>query len=746
MNSLAERELASLGEPQEHDEQTLDLVRYWRAINRNKWRILAFVVAIGVLAVLFAQSLAPVFRGTATLLIEAGKPKIVSIEEVYAAGSANREYFETQVGILKSREMARRLIQRMDLATHPALDPSRRVQPAWQRWLPAGFIPDAPAPGQEWTAASKEAVAVRRVQSALTVQHTRNSQLVRITFDSQDRDLAAAVPNALADLYIESDLEARMKMTQRAVTFINSQVGDLGKKLKESEQALQAFRERERIIDTKGLAQSGATRQLEDLSRSLFDARARRAEAENAYNQVNSALKGGATTVALENLPAVQRHTAVQRFKEAELEAEKRLNEASKRYGPEHPRLVAAESELRSARDNLRRQLGAVTQTVSKEYETARVNEQALERQVGAARSEIQNLNRKEFQLAALERDVSNNRQLYELFIQRFKETNITGEMQSANARVIDPALLPDTAFGPNRRLIVGMALLAALVIAVALALLGERLDNTVKTSNEVESRLGVPALGVVQLTKVKSGQQIERIFLEDPQTSFSEAIRTVRSAVMLSALDSPKKVVVVTSSVPEEGKTTIASNLALALGQVKRTLLVDADMRRPKIGRIMGGPQAVMLGLSELCAGTAQPEQCVFPILNTNVHILPSGRVPPNPQELLASHRFERIVELLGEKFDIIVIDSPPVQMVSDALVLSRLATEVVYVVKADETPYPLARAGVRKLRRASAPLVGVVLNQLDVIKADRYYGEYSGYGRRYYSKKYGYGYGPKK
>jgi polysaccharide biosynthesis transport protein len=715
-------------------------VRYWRAINRNKWRILALVIAVGVLAALFAHSLPHVYRATTTMLIEASKQKIVSIEEVYnVAAGMNREYYQTQHEILKSRELAASLVRKLKLTEHPAIDPRRQPQPFWHAWLPAGFVDPAGAtPPAE---PEIEQRVIRAVQAALGVQLVRNSQLMRLSFDSTDRELAAQVPNALAEIYIDADLQARMQMTQRAMTFINSQVGDLRTKLRESEQALQAFRDRERIIDAKGLAQSGASRQIEDLTRQLGEARSRRSEAETTYNQVTNALKGSSAAAALETLPAMQKQPQVIKSREAETDAEKRLNEASKRYGAEHPKMIAAESELKSARENLRRQLAVVTQTVTRELEVARANEQAVERALNAVKGDVANLNRKEFQLASLERDVANNRQLYEMFIQRLKETNISEAMQTANARVIDPAMVPHAPFGPNKRLIVGLSLLAALLLGISLALLIERLDNTVKTSHEVEQRLGVPSLGVVQYTRVKRGQQLERIFLDEPQTAVAEAIRTIRSAVLLSALDSPKKIVLVTSSVPQEGKTTIAANLALALGQVKKTLLIDADMRRPSIGRILGGKQA-LLGLSELCTGTAKPEQCVYPIADTQVSVLPSGKIPPNPQELLASNRFEEILGALSADFDVVVLDSPPLQLVSDALVLSRLATEVLYVVKADETPYPVSRQGLRKLLRLNAPVIGVVLNQLDLVKADRYYGEYSGYGRRYHNKKYGYGY----
>jgi len=190
-----------------------------------------------------------------------------------------------------------------------------------------------------------------------------------------------------------------------------------------------------------------------------------------------------------------------------------------------------------------------------------------------------------------------------------------------------------------------------------------------------------------------------------------------------------------------------VAANLAFALGQVKKTLLIDADMRRPKIGRVLGGSGSSLVGLSQLVTGEAQIERCIYPVKDGhNLSVLPAGRIPPNPLELLASQRFAETIARLAKAFEVILIDSPPVQLVSDALVLSNLATEVVYVVKADDTPYPLARLGIRRLRRVNAPILGVVLNQLDAVKADRYYGEYSGYGGKYYNKKYSYGYTPKK
>jgi capsular exopolysaccharide synthesis family protein len=280
--------------------------------------------------------------------------------------------------------------------------------------------------------------------------------------------------------------------------------------------------------------------------------------------------------------------------------------------------------------------------------------------------------------------------------------------------------------------------MMLALALGTVLALLLERMNNTLNSTADVETRLGVPALGFLQKVKGfdKKGFASQLAFFNDSQSVFAESIRTIRTGVLMSALDQARKVIVVTSAVPEEGKTTVSFNLACALGQMHRVLLVDADLRRPKIGRLVGR-DAKAPGLSDLVAGTAQAAQCIYQDERAGIHILTAGTIPPNPLELLSSKRFQDVVAKLRENFDIVVIDSAPLQLVSDALVLSRHADAVIYVVKANATPYQMAQNGVRRLRKVDAPVLGVVLNQLDLDRAERYYGEYSGY-KSY--RKYGY------
>jgi capsular exopolysaccharide synthesis family protein len=732
---------AELGDGAQGSGQTLDIVEYWRAISKRRWSILGLTVLVAILALLVVSNMRPMYRGAATLLIEQGKNRTVSIEEVYSQGILQREHYQTQVEILKSEELARKTIQKLKLVTHPDYDP-RQAQPSWISRITGSHD------GNEEIKRTDDEVlkgVIQKFRENLQVQLVRNSQLAQISFVSPDKELVAKVPNTLAETFIESDLDARMAMTQKASEWLRERMGELRGKVDSAEKALQDYRDRERIVDAKGLALSGASRQLEELTRSLVEARQKRAEAEAAYSMVQQ-IKAGRAQVSYDSVPAVLRQPLVQKMKEQEAEADRRLSDAAKRYGPEHPRLVQAKAELEAAKESTRKQVEIVIAGLTKEYEAARSNENAVERALSQSKADIQGINRKEFQLGVLEREVQQNRNLYDMFVTRLKETSAAGDLQSTVARVIDPATVPARPFAPNKQQIVGIAAILTLILAAMLALLLDRLTNTINSTSDVENRLGVPVLGVLQKIKgfVKKGFVSELAFFNDTQSTFSEAVRTVRTSVLMSALDDPHKVVVITSSVPEEGKTTLSFNLACALGQVKKVLLVDGDLRRPKIGKLVNRDGRAP-GLADLVAGQAQVSQCVFFDERAGIHILSAGTVPPNPLELLSSKRFEDVITKLKEAFDIVIIDSAPLQLVSDAQVLSQFASSVIYVVKADSTPYQVAQNGIKKLRRVNAPILGVVLNQLDLEKAEKYYGEYSGYQsykgykKQGYSKTYG-------
>jgi capsular exopolysaccharide synthesis family protein len=743
MNSVAQRDLYLPPPKADTQTQAHEMVRYWRAINRHRVGIVLLVIAVGVLAAVYAASLPPVYRGTATLMLDPIKKKSIAIEDLADTGTP-RDYYLTQIEIMKSRDYAERLVRVLNLTRHPEFDPRQQVaEKTWWSSLLGRLRPGAAESAKSSSVAPavdedqlRESVT-SSVMGGISIASTRNTQLVRVSFDSHDPVLAERIPNALSMIYIVADLESRSGATRQSMAFLSEQAEKLKTQLAESERELQQFRESQKIVVTKGLSLTDATRRLESLTASLEDARKKRSEAEQVYNQVTAAARGQSTD-ALETLPILQKDAVLQKLKDTEAEAERRASEASKRYGPEHPRIVSVQSDLKLAREAVRRQIGAAAETVRKEFEIAKANEASIAQAQAQATVEAQVFNRAEFPLGRLERNVESNRRLYEAFVQRANETRI-GDIQQPIARIVDLARTPASPTGPDRRRIVMLAVLGSLFAGVAIALFLTLLDKGIKTGLDLESRLEIKAVGVLPRMKSTPNAPLDRMVVDDNSNTFSEAIRTVRSDVQLSTLDSPHKTVLVTSTIPGEGKTTVACNLAFAFAQVKKTLLIEADMRRPKVARALKLQQNHP-GLSEFVSGDIGIEQCVHPVDDTGLYVLQSGTVPLNPLEMLSSHRFADAMESLKAMFEVIVIDSPPVELVSDSMVLSRFATAVLFVVKADHTPYPLARQSLIRLRRVGAPVLGAVLNYFDVEKAHRYYGDYSSFGNEYYYRNYGY------
>jgi len=717
----------------EADEQELrlDFVEYWRTLLKRKWAILAFALMVTLLAGVVAFVSTPIYEARTTLLIETNKQKVVTnIEDVYAGIGASREYFQTQVEIIKSREVGLKAIQKLRLYDNPEYDPRLPKKGVAALLQQIGFATEAPP--KEWNELTLSEAVYKKFSDNLSIEPIRLSQLVVIRFSSPSATLAASVTNTLADTYIENDLDARYQMTRTASVWLQERLSGLKDKLNQSEQALQGYREKAGIVNVEKMAQSGAGQQIEQIQTRLVEARTKRAEIEATYKIVKDAAGAG----DLASQPAVLNSAQVADAKKQASEAARKLAEVSQRYGKEHPKFLQAESESKAATENLQRQIDLVVAGITHEYERARATEKTLEGALASARGSVQNVNRKEFALGQYEREVDSNRQMYDMFIKRAKETNVAGDLQTTVARVVDPSAVPSAPVKPNKPLIVGVALLMGLLVGAMLALLLDVLDSTIKTTQDVESRLKQPLLTVLPVLNKKEADRMlsGRTVLDAPNSLYAEAIRTARTGVLLSSVDATTRILLVTSSVPGEGKSTFASNLAMAHAATKRTLLIDADMRRPSIAKSHQLDSAVG-GLSEVVAGTAKLAECLHKVEKSNLRVLSSGAIPPNPLELMLSERFAHALQALAKNFEVIVIDSPPVELVSDALVLASHATGVIYVTKAQSTPYTLARKGLRRLTRANAHIVGVVLNALDFNKAEKYYGEYSGYG------KYGYG-----
>lgn len=722
------------------DDQKVVILEYWRSIYKRRFSIIGLILAAAILAAVVAQAITPIYRASATLLIEPGRSRIVSIDDVLGTPAGNaREAMATQIEVIRSRDVVEAAVRDERLWDHPDYDPRRAAPSLAQRMARIWGTAEVPKP---WDETALVAGAVARAQLELTVEGVGTSQLVRLHYESPDAALAVRMANRMAQAYIDNQRQVRMRTAQQANAALMDTLSELKEKLTASEQALQQYREQHGLVNLAGSALTLAGQQALAVTDSLSKARAKRLELEGAYRQIRSVSHGDYASV-----PWVMRDPAVQDSQRQLSVAQRRVLELSQTLGPRHDRVLEAESQVAEIEQLKRRQSAAAADSLRREYEAAVATEQALAGDLAAVRSSVNAVNRNEFGLAALEREVITNRQLYDMFVTRGKETAVVGDVQALAARVVERAVDPGAPVRPVKQKIIGLAVLAAAMLGAVAALLLDALDSSLKGADDAEQRLRLPMLTTLPLLTGPQKARAAVIVLDSPQSHFAEAVRTARTGVILSNLDTPHKTLLVTSTVPGEGKTTVAINLALAHAQTQRTLLIDADMRRPQIATRLGLDLAAK-GLTNLVANQGSVAECLQQALpGSNLTVLTVGDLPPNPLELLLSQRFAQLLSTLQADYDIVVIDSPPVGLVSDALVLAPLTTGTVLVARAMATPTPLVRKSIRRLQAAGANLLGLVLNAVDFTRSHQEYGGHhagDGYGYGYGSGSgYGYGYG---
>ncbi|TGD73109.1 polysaccharide biosynthesis tyrosine autokinase [Mangrovimicrobium sediminis] len=707
----------------------IDILRLLGAVRRYKWGILGLALVAALAAAVFVASLTPKYRATASIVLESEEANVVAVEDVYSLGRTGYEYFRTQFEILRSRHLAERVVRRLELdrdaAIASAAEPAQRpwykpdLTALWPDWKKT---PPIQLSEQEQSEATVRAVA-NTLSRSLDVEPVEFSQLAYISFESENPRRAAQVANAVAEEFIASNLEGRLAGTLQATEWLSERLATLESNLRDSEQALQDFRDSQGLVSVDGVTGLGGD-ELRSLTTRLDDARRARIEAENLLEEVRGL--SGASPEELMTIPAVLRHELIGSLKEQQSAAERRVAELAKRYGPRHPKMIAAQTELESANRELAGEVSKVVSGIGREYEVALRNEHELQASWNARKSEIQNFNRKEFRLQELQRDVDTNRQLYDIFLTRMKSVSETGGFEKPHARIVDRATVPARPVWPNQQRIIIGVFIAALLLGAGIAVLLDILDNTVKSHEDVAQKLGAVLLGSVPRMKTdKQGRFAQ--FWEETAGNFAESVRTVRTGLLLSDLDSPPKVILVTSTVPAEGKSVLSLNLASALGQMENTLVIGADLRRPSLARECGlSPDHK--GLSHFVSGVAELDECIEYLEDLQVHVMPAGLIPPNPLEMISSRKFVAALKVLRERFDRIVIDSAPVRAVSDAQVLASYADYIVYVVKADATSATQARRGLADLAAASDAHAAVVLNQVRQGSSDSYY-HYSGY-----------------
>jgi len=730
---------AKLSAPVEGEWETddrIDLRYYWDVINRRKWSIVGLALAVGLVTMLVVSGMTPIYRASATLLLESQAANVVSIQSVYGLDMNREDYLATQVAIMSGRPIAEAVVDGLGLIDEAVFKPQQErslIDIDWQSWLPFGMQKKAISSQKN----DREHV-IGAYLAGLKIEPVRGTQLVRVQFRSPDPRLAARVADAHAKAYIESLLNARVNATKSAAGWLAARVEGMLKELQASEAALQAYREQEQIVDAAGLKALPAA-EISNLSARLLEVRQALAAAKIAYLQVTpTAVKGG----NLLGIPALLADEGVRRAQAAQAAAQQTVAEVEKRYGPSHPKMVVAQIALAEANESLNKQANTVIEGIRKHYEATKSQEAAILAALNRAEQQYQSVGRKESKFEALQRAVDTNRQLYDLFFKRLSETSVTGDLSTAQARIVETAMVPRSPAEPNKQKIVTIAVVLALLFGVGVAFLLASVENTVKRASDVEDRLKRSLLGVVPLLRDEALSLISTIPKSDDtrktDSRFAESMRTIRTSITLDSLDKPHRIILITSSSGHEGKSTLALNLAVAFGHGEKTLLIDGDLRRPSLGKMLGLPRGAP-GLTELLTDNARLPECVIGTPIKDLDFISTGFLPPDPLQMLSSSRLGSALKVLAHRYSRIIIDCPPILPVSDAAMLSRYADCVLYVVKSDETKIPQISSGLGLLDRVNARILGIVVTQFDTVKASKYgdYG-YGGYYDAYAAKPY--------
>lgn len=706
------------------------LLDYIIILRKHQWLILTFLLTVVTVVTIASFKMKPVYLAAARVEVDKESQNMSPFPDSnsYDEFMDMENYLETQTKILQSETLALQTIKSLDLTRYPEFGGG----PSTTAWAHNGPAPQRPA-------------ILGAFLSRLTVKRVANSRLIEVTFEAEDPQLAAQIVNTHLQNFVEQNFRSKYDATIQASNWLSSELEGLRIKVEKSENARIAYQRANQTwqIDEK---QDITTSKLADLSKAVTEAQTDVAQKEAMYRM---AVSGN-----VDALPTAHGSEVLTELLKRKSDIDEQYAEALNQYGPNFPKVLRIAAQQKELEENLSRARKTLIESVQQEFTTARSHVELLQETLDKQRAEANDQAEKLIQYHILQHDAESDRLLYDGLLQKLKEATITVGLRSTNIRVVDPALAPGGPSRPQKARNILLAFLIGLVGGVGLALFREYLDNTVKSPDDIEALTGLPSLAVVpampglnahqgRLSR-KAGEggspgRIELLSYAQPKSQISEAFRALRTSLLLSQAEHPPQVILVTSALPREGKTTAAVNLAVTLAQLgDRTLLMDSDLRKPGIRRALNLTLGKDVGLSSYLAGVSSLDEATIqhPTI-TNLSALTTGPVPPSPADLLSSHRMREAIAELRRRFKFIVIDSPPVMAATDAVILSALTDGVLLVVRSGETPKEAFTRTRDLLAAVKCRLLGVVLNAVDSSAPDYYY------SYRYYPYAYGYGYG---
>jgi polysaccharide biosynthesis transport protein len=695
--------------------QGFDIYKYLRILNKYRWLITSTIATALLLGALFTYLSTPIYRATVSLQIDRDTLNIVKVDGLQPEEQgAGLEFYQTQYELLASRSLAERVVTTLGLTNDGPFN-SRTTSPlSFFRELIFGASVDDgrnAQPSQE----DLTRQSVDKLKAMVLVAPVRGSRIVKLSIDHQDSAVAQRIANGYGDVFIADNLDRRFEATSYARKFLEERLQQLKARLEETEKELVAYAEEQGIIqlnDNKNLSAAD----LEATNIKLADVRAERVKKELLWKQAQQT--DGLGLKEILDSEAIQANRKLR----TELAAEYQQKLAV--YKPAFPDMVKLRNQIKELDRQVESEVAAIKQSIEAAYLAAKEEEETLESSLEGTKTEVADQRSKSIQYTILQREVDTNRQLYDGLLQRYKEIGVAGGVGTNNISIVDAATKPFFPRSPNLLLNMALAFFAGLGLGILAALGLDYLDDSFKAPEDIEREVGLPVIGVIPRPAV--GQEIEDELL-DARSSMSEAYRSLRTGLQFSTSDGLPRSLLVTSSKPSEGKTTSTISLARSLAHIGlEVLLIDGDLRNASVHRRLLVSNE--LGLSNYLSGSKKPEDVVQASDTEGLVLMTAGPLPPNPAELLNGPRFQSLLMLAAESFDIVLIDGPPIMGLADAPLISSNVQSTLLVVAANETRRSVVKVALRRLQMARANVIGALLNKFDA--------KQTGYG-------YGYGYG---
>lgn len=726
--------------------------RYWGILRRRAWLVITAFVIVVILGTVHAFKATPIYRADAKILIEKQTPRVMNFEDVTGLQVSDRDYYRTQQQLVESRAVLDKAIERPGVRDvlegrgggTPAGGLSSLLREIGRTVAAVMGAPPA-SPPELW----------ERLGQVVEVKQLRETHLLQVGVESPNPRQAAMLANAVAWAFEQYHLARKLKTSNEAFKFLQEQGAEQEQKLEEAENSLQQFREEVKVVSLGAADRDNPLLvRLSRLNKQLTEAQLQRIELEAQFGAVKQSLEsspGGLepSNEGLLSLPMVRSDQTLTELRTSLIHAEHQEAALAGTYGPGHPQLQVARLKAGLLRAEMEQALTELVESLSAQLEMLSRQEQALQKQYDGQNLLALEMARQSLTYSRLDNEVNRQRRLFEVLVERMREVDLSGDYAKTNVEVVEVAEVPKVPIRPRKARIVLLCIVVGGLLGVGLACFFEHLDDTVNTPEDMEDRVGIPVLGFVPAMESQDGEAGAfayrgMVCAVDPACSATEAYRNIRTSLFFSAPAEENKTLVVASGAPGAGKTTTASNLALVMAQSgKRVLLVDADLRRPMVHRVFGLESTT--GMTNVLVGEASLEEAVQKAHNDgavieNLDILAAGPRPPNPAELLDSEAMRTLLQEARDRYERVLVDTPPVLFVTDASILGAMSDGVIMVVKSATNSRALARRAREQLEGVNARILGGVLNDVHVSRLGYYYSDYYHYGySRYYKDYYG-------